>query len=128
MPGPAAAVWSAGAPSALAQYLPADQLEYTPVPVSAPDYDSLPGANPSQTAMRVRLYVDESGTVQAVHPLRLDPRDREFLVSLRRMFEATRYLPGRRQGVPVSSYIDLELEFVAPEEVDVIEPKHRRSE
>ncbi|MFT3736484.1 MAG: hypothetical protein QM776_15950 [Rhodocyclaceae bacterium] len=112
----------------MAQYLPADQLEYTPVPASAPDYDLLPGANPSQTSMRIRLYVDESGAVRAVHPLRLDPRDREFLSHLRQMFETTRYIPGRRQGVAVSSYVDIELDFVAPEEVDVIEPKYRRSE
>ncbi|KAF7600225.1 MAG: hypothetical protein CGU28_03825 [Candidatus Dactylopiibacterium carminicum] len=90
-------------------YWPADSLERRPVPVSAPDSRWLEGADLPAANVRLRLYIDAEGRVRRTE---IVADDAEAWAPVRRMFEETRFLPGRRAGESVPSWLEIELDFL----------------
>ena len=90
-------------------YWPTDQLELPPLPRSAPDASGLVGVIASGSPIRLRLYVDASGIVANVDVLQANEQDADVVKRMQAMFYDTRFLPGRRAGIDVASFIDIEV-------------------
>jgi len=89
---------------------PSAVLDRTAVPRSAPDTSSLEGLPFSGLPIRLRVFVDRSGTVVDVRVLQTAEAD-EVAESVRRMFLATAFIPGRLHGQDVGSWQDVEVAF-----------------
>ena len=61
----------------------------------------------------MRLYINRSGTVDRVEVLAAEPPGL-FESEAIRAFAASRFLPGKKAGVPVNSAMDIEALFGAP--------------
>lgn len=87
-------------------YLPASQLDMIPTPIGDPDSSLLDGMLFARSPIQVKLYIDESGTVQRVT---LDIPDDEQAAAepIRTMFRQTGFVPGRKNGQPVASVLTI---------------------
>lgn len=90
-------------------FLPSSAMELGPVPVSEPDSQFLVGVKGSGLPIRLRLYVDKYGIVKDIHVLQTDDADGLAVERLEAMFYATTFIPARREGMDMSSYMDIEL-------------------
>jgi hypothetical protein len=90
-------------------HLPTKALDLPPMPRSAPDRQMLDGFHRSGLPMKVRLFVEADGTVSATELLASAPGDDETATQVMAMFRDTAFSPGRRRGVDVASFIDLEI-------------------
>lgn len=86
-------------------YWPSDLLDSEPVPVSAPDAGELADGEFPPSTVRLRLFIGVDGSVEDV---RMEGGDAGW-EPVRRMFFATRFLPGRRAGHDVASWVEVEL-------------------
>ncbi|HEX7641409.1 MAG TPA: hypothetical protein VF472_04265 [Burkholderiaceae bacterium] len=100
----------AGTNHGTANAVPPEQLDSRPVFMFDPDYSLLDGLAANAEPIRLRLYVDESGKLQDIGILHEAERDSRVGVRLRAMFSIARFLPGRKNGRYVSSYMDIEIE------------------
>lgn len=113
---PAPAVPSAGRPhatrraAAIDGFEPSTALERSAVPRSAPDTSLLEGLPFSGLPIRLRVFVDRSGTVVDVRVLQTAEAE-AVAESVRRMFLATAFIPGRLRGQDVGSWQDVEIAF-----------------
>jgi hypothetical protein len=98
---------------ALRSHWPADLLDRSALPYSEPDWQALDGCVTSGQPLRLRLYISAHGEVERVQPLQAAEEDSELLQRLDALFRATRYVPGRRDGVDVASYTDILIETAA---------------
>lgn len=89
-------------------YVGPETLDRPLVPRSAPDLRRLQGLHFSGLPIRLRLFIDPAGRVSQVTVLAAQEDD-ETLAAVTGMFEATSFVPGRRAGVPVASFTDIEL-------------------
>lgn len=89
-------------------YRSSRELDRGAMPRSAPDISLLTGLPLSGLPMRLRLFIDRSGTVDEVKVLQAS-EDEAVLAQVRRMFLATAFVAGRLHGVDVASYKDIEL-------------------
>lgn len=108
---------------ARAGYWHRDDLDRPALPYSEPDWASLDGHLASGRPLRLRLYIGAQGRVDDVILLdtaaedeaaaRTDEAeaDAHWIDQLRRVLQATRYVPGRRAGVDVASFTDLRIEL-----------------
>lgn len=102
-------------PTDRVSHWPADQLDRRPVPVSAPpdpgdDDDVLATLPLSGRPLRLRLYIDARGRVEAVEPVVVDAFDADTLLPrLQAMFLRTAYVPGLRHGHEVASVSEIEV-------------------
>ena len=92
-----------------AAYLPSNMLERRATPVSEPDIAELQGVTTSGLPVRLRIFINRFGQVVEVEAFEVGPLDDDFSIALREMFLRTAFLPGRRDGVDVASYLDIEL-------------------
>lgn len=90
-------------------FLPSKLLEVPPLPRSSPDVDVLTGVAASGLPIKLRLFVDARGHVVRIHVLEAAPLDMEAVVRLEQMFFETLFLPGKRLGSDVASYLDVEM-------------------
>ena len=88
------------------EFWPPNYLERQPVPVSAPDTRSLTGRVVPSGLVRLRLFIDATGQVSKVS---LQGAQEADWSPLQRMFEATRFIPGRRGGQDVASWVEIEV-------------------
>jgi len=95
----------------VAKYWPTGQLEFPPLPRSEPDVSRLSGVKASGLPMRVRIFIDATGTVRDVEVIQADILDEEATDRVRDMFLATAFLPGKRESSAVASYMDIELDL-----------------
>jgi hypothetical protein len=100
----------AGRVATLDGFEPSSALERSAVPRSAPDTAVLEGLPFSGLPIRLRVFVDRSGTVVDVRVLETAEAG-EATDSVRRMFLATAFIPGRLHGQDVGSWQDVELAF-----------------
>lgn len=84
-------------------------MEQQPVPVSAPDINWLEGSDLPTANVRVRLYIDTEGEVRRVQIMAENAGE---WAPLQRMFERTRFLPGRRANANVASWLEIEVEVL----------------
>jgi hypothetical protein len=89
-------------------YASSRELDRGAMPRSAPDISLLTGLPLSGLPMRLRLFIDRSGTVDEVKVLQAS-EDEAVLAQVRRMFLATGFVAGRLHGVDVASYKDIEI-------------------
>ena len=90
-------------------YWPTHQLELPPLPRSEPDATRLLGAVASGLPIRLRLYIDELGVVANIELLQASEQDDDVVERVKKMFYDTRFLAGRRAGIDVASYMDIEI-------------------
>ena len=90
-------------------YLPSVLMDRRPTPVSEPDLTIVEGVPSSGLPVRLRIYIDRFGTVVNVVTLEAGILDDEFVIALQKMFRATAFLPGGKDGIDVPSYMDIEL-------------------
>jgi len=90
-------------------FLPSSEMERGAVPASEPDSQLLNGVENTGLPIRLRLYVDKHGAVKDIHTLQADDMDAMAVERLKTMFYATTFIPARREGKDMSSYMDIEL-------------------
>ncbi|WP_176992774.1 hypothetical protein [Collimonas sp. OK242] len=90
-------------------FLPSSEMDLGAVPVSEPDSQFLVGVKSSGSPIRLRLYVDKYGVVKDIRVLQADDADGLAVERLVAMFYATAFIPARREGMDMSSYMDIEL-------------------
>lgn len=89
-------------------FLSPPELDFAARPRSAPDTTRLEGLRWSGVPMRLRLFVDASGTV--VDVVVLQSRDADDVVQrVREMFLATGFIAARANGLDVASYKDVDI-------------------
>ncbi|SFC61778.1 hypothetical protein SAMN04515619_11066 [Collimonas sp. OK412] len=109
-------------------FLPSSEMDFGAVPVSEPDSHFLVGVKNSGSPIRLRLYVDKYGVVKDIHVLQADDMDGLAVEHLVAMFYATTFIPARREGVDMSSYMDIELnitDFTSVSSAPVTPPQRR---
>lgn len=94
-------------------YVPPTDLDRAALPRSAPDLSMLEGLPFSGLPLRLRLFVDRAGLVDDVTVLQTGD-DEAVTERVRQMFLRTAFVAGRRQGVDVASYKDVELTLGLP--------------
>jgi len=98
----------ASAATAAEVYASPHELDRGATPRSAPDISVLAGLPLSGLPMRLRLFIDRSGTVEDVKVLQANEEE-AVLAQVRRMFLTTAFVAGRLHGADVASYKDVEL-------------------
>jgi hypothetical protein len=91
------------------KYIAASELDVAPVARSTPDESVLIGIAASGLPVRLRVYVGSEGTVSHVEVLQGAQVDDAFADAVRSMLIATAFVPGRRAGIDVASYLDVEV-------------------
>jgi hypothetical protein len=61
--------------------------------------------------IRVRLFIDSLGTVAAIAVLQASDIDADAVRRIKGMFYGTAFIAGRRGGLDVASYLDIELQL-----------------
>ena len=98
-----------GNEQALASFLPSNQMDWSAMPVSQPDFAALTDLVDSPSPLKARLYVDPNGQVIRVLFLRTNGLRPGSLDQIEGLLKATRFIPGRLNGKDSASYLDLEL-------------------
>ncbi len=95
------------------RYVPAHQLDRRPQILSRvePHFPALALVPTGRVVLR--LYIDETGAVDAVAAESAD-RTGAFEAAAREAFAAARFLPGIKDGVPVKALVRLEVLFGSP--------------
>ncbi len=95
------------------RYLPARELDRRPQILShvEPHFPALALVPTGRVVLR--LYIDETGAVDAVAAESAD-RTGAFEAAAREAFAAARFLPGIKDGVPVKALVRLEVLFGSP--------------
>lgn len=96
-------------PDSEIEFLPTSALDRRPLPVSEPDAGMLDGVASTGFPIKLRLFIDKEGHVLRIDILAADTGDMQFVERLKQMFFATRYIPGRLNGLDVSAFIDIQL-------------------
>ncbi|WP_442781968.1 hypothetical protein [Collimonas fungivorans] len=107
-------------------FLPSSEMDLGAVPVSEPDSHFLAGVKSSGSPIRLRLYVDKYGVVKDIHVLQADDTDGVAVERVLAMFYATPFIPARREGIDMSSYMDIELnitDFTGVSSAPVVPPQ-----
>jgi len=92
-------------------FVPASELDAPVVPMSAPDTSRLDGLGFSGFPIRLRLLIAADGQVLDVLTLQSAPEDAQSIEQIKAMLQDTAYIPGRLQGKPVRTQLDLELKL-----------------
>lgn len=113
---PTAWVWPADSAFASidSPHLPTSELDVRPMPRSAPNEAYVESVHKSGLPIRVRLFIEPSGMVSMVDVLGVASGDEDAAAQVVAMFRDTAFVPGRRRGVDVPSFVDIEI---------VLEPK-----
>lgn len=100
-----------GAASNALFFVPSNALDAPVVPMSAPDTSRLDGLGFSGRPIRLRLLIEANGHVLDVLTLQSAPEDARAIAHIKAMLQDTAYIPGRLQGTPVRTQLDLELQL-----------------
>ena len=90
-------------------YMPSSEMDIPAVPVSEPSFETVQFQHQVLMPVRLRIYVDSKGLVKDVRLLDAGGAAVETLDQLQAVFYATRFIPGRRYGRDMPSYMDLEI-------------------
>ena len=86
-----------------------DELDRPPLPRSAPDPSLTADVPRSGLPMRLRLFIDANGSVSDVAILQASDLDAEAVEAIKKMFSETAFVAGRRDGIDVPSFFDVEV-------------------
>ena len=84
-------------------------MDQVAVPVSDPDLTILTKVQATGMPVRLRLFIDAYGTIKDIQVVQADGIDEITIEQLKQMFYATKFIPGRRNGKDMPSYLDIEL-------------------
>jgi TonB family protein len=101
-----------GAPLPVPYYYRASELTERPAPLARVEPRFPPGA-PDSGRLKMRLYINESGMVDAIDITEAEPAG-VFEQAATQAFAAARFRPGHKDGSAVKSQIALEISFGAP--------------
>jgi protein TonB len=101
-----------GVPLPAPYYFRSSELTERPAPLERVEPRFPPGA-PDIGRLKLRLYINESGLVDAVHVTEAEPEG-VFEEAAIQAFAAARFRPGHKDRVPVKSQIALEVRFGEP--------------
>ena len=93
-------------------YLPAAELTERPLPLAAIE-PSFPSGASATGRVKLRLYINERGAVDAIDITEAEPAG-EFEQAAVQAFSEARFTPGRKDGTAVKSQIALEVRFGEP--------------
>jgi TonB family protein len=93
-------------------YYRASELTERPAPLARVQ-PRFPDGAPETGRLKMRLYINETGTVDAIDITEAEPEG-VFEQAAAEAFAAARFRPGHKDGNPVKSQISLEVSFGAP--------------
>jgi TonB family protein len=93
-------------------YHPASELTERPQPLAA-IVPSFPDGAPPTGRVKLNLYINERGAVDAVDITEAEPAG-EFEQATVQAFSEARFRPGYKDGIPVRSQLALEVRFGEP--------------
>jgi len=93
-------------------YYRATELTERPAPLARVQ-PRFPDGAPETGRLKMRLYINENGTVDAIDIMEAEPQG-VFEQAAAEAFAAARFRPGHKDGSPVKSQIALEVSFGAP--------------
>ena len=93
-------------------YHPVSELTERPLPLAAIE-PSFPYGTPSTGRVKIRLYINEQGSVDAVDVTDAEPAG-EFEEATLQAFKQARFRPGYKNGTAVRSELALEVRFGEP--------------
>jgi len=93
-------------------YHPASELTERPLPLAAIE-PSFPYGTPATGRLKIRLYINEQGSVDAVDITDAEPAG-EFEQATVQAFKEARFRPGYKNGTAVRSQLPIELRFGEP--------------
>jgi outer membrane biosynthesis protein TonB len=93
-------------------YYRSSELSERPAPMERIEPRFPPGA-PDTGRLKLRLYINEAGLVDAVHVTEAEPEG-VFEEAATQAFGAARFRPGHKDRIPVKSQIALEVRFGEP--------------
>jgi TonB family protein len=93
-------------------YYRASELTERPAPLARVQ-PRFPDGAPESGRLKLRLYINETGTVDAIDITEAEPEG-VFEQAAAEAFAAARFRPGHKDGSPVKSQILLEVSFGAP--------------
>jgi TonB family protein len=93
-------------------YHPASELTERPLPLAAIE-PSFPYGTPSTGRLKIRLYINEQGSVDAVYITAAEPAG-EFEEATVQAFKEARFRPGYKNGTAVRTELALEVRFGEP--------------
>lgn len=93
-------------------YHPASELTERPLPLTAIE-PSFPYGTPPTGRLKIRLYINEQGSVDAVDIADAEPAG-EFEEATLQAFKEARFRPGYKNGTAVRSELALEVRFGEP--------------
>ena len=93
-------------------YHPASELTERPLPLAAIQ-PSFPDGAPPMGRLKIQLYINEQGSVDAVDVTEAEPAG-EFEQATVQAFKEARFRPGYKNGTAVRSQLPLELRFGEP--------------
>jgi hypothetical protein len=95
--------------AAHSQFLPSYALERRPVPISEPDLNPLSNIATTGLPIQLRLFINRFGKVVEIQIRQAPAADTRFVDQVVERFRATAFIPGRREGIDVPSFMDIEL-------------------
>ena len=111
--GAARAAVSAGATLPKPHYYRASELTERPLPLHAIEPIVPADAVALTGRLKLRVYINEHGSVDAVDIVEADPAD-EFEEAVVQAFSEARFRPGHKDGAAVKSQVALEVRFGEP--------------
>jgi TonB family protein len=93
-------------------YYRTSELTERPAPLARVQ-PRFPDGAPESGRLKMRLYINETGTVDAIDITEAEPEG-VFEQAAAEAFAAARFRPGHKDGNPVKSQISLEVSFGAP--------------
>jgi len=93
-------------------YYRTSELTERPAPLARVQ-PRFPDGAPETGRLKMRLYINENGTVDAIDITEAEPEG-VFEQAAAEAFAAARFRPGHKDGNPVKSQISLEVSFGAP--------------
>jgi TonB family protein len=93
-------------------YHPASELTERPLPLAAIE-PSFPGGAPATGRVKINLYINEQGSVDAIDVTEAEPAG-EFEQATVQAFREARFRPGYKNGTAVRSQLALEVRFGEP--------------
>jgi TonB family protein len=101
-------------------YHPASELTERPLPLAAIE-PVVQGGAPDTGRLKIRLYINEEGSVDAVDVIEAEPAG-EFEQATVQAFKEARFRPGYKNGTAVRSLLALEVRFGEPFPIPVRQP------
>lgn len=97
----------------LNQYYPSKNTDRKALPVGNIDTAMLQGEIIDNFPLQFRIYIDDKGKVKSIEQLAVLEQDKALANKLERLLYDLTFIPAKKNGVEVNSYLDIEFSFQA---------------